>query len=340
MKKHNVIIIALLLSVYTNACDLCTFYLGINPNDFKSFISLRYQYRQFGKTYTFDANGNQLSGLRMMHNPNSSIGSNNTRYTSYERYNTYSLSTMIFLTQKWRLNLNLPFAENYVLKNDSIIDKKAGISDVQLVLKYQLYNTKTKIDSSNTLKNKIIHRLTIGSGIKFPTGKYNEQSITGFQMEYAPNTILGSPIMELDPHIQTGTGSIDYIFLMEYLLKFNSFGINSNISYRINNENPNHFRFANRINVNGYLFYLSNFSQSIRLMPFTGINYESSNRDQLNSLDYKNSGGETTFLANGLKVFVKKFATDLMYSFPIYEYLYDDQLNNMQRFTVNLTYYF
>jgi hypothetical protein len=41
-----------LMSNDTRACDLCTVYLGIQPNDFKNSFSVRHRYRLFERDFS------------------------------------------------------------------------------------------------------------------------------------------------------------------------------------------------------------------------------------------------------------------------------------------------
>ena len=344
--QKTVIALALLLSYnITFACDLCTIYIGLQPNDFKNSIGIRHRYRVFDKEYQFQSiseiNTSSHGGKGMpvnKHSGGGAIGSTNERYIYKEAFNSYDVSANIFLTKKLQLNASTYFADNYTLRDDSVMVNVGGIGDLNLLLKYQLYNSQ---ETGDTLtKNRLLHRLTIGAGGTLPTGNYNKKAVVDFETSIQPNVILGSPIMELDPHLQAGTGSFNYLFLLEYLMKLNRFGLNFNSSYRLNTTNKNQFRFANRFNLNTTVFALLPLSKKIKLMPQSGIAYELSNRDKYHDLPYYNSGGEVLFNTVGINLFINQLSLEFTYYHPIYQKLYGDQPLNNQRMVSQINYYF
>lgn len=325
---------------FAKACDFCSVYLDINPNDYKNSFTLRHRFRSFtgnNSAIIYNTNARLSSGARLAHG----VNDHNTQteyYTMQEQYNAYELAANIYLNKKWQVNATMPFADNYLLKNDSVIDNIGGIGDLQLLVKYQLFSSFASVNDS--AKSGLVNRFIVGGGIKLPTGKFNKTSVIGYNTTITPNTILGSPITELDPHFQAGTGSVDYIFLLEYLLKWKNFGLNNNTSIKVNSKNKNNFKFANRINANSSLFYLSEISNDFKVMFHTGVTFETSNRDKKDGIDYKNSGGEILFSNVGISFFVYKLELGTTYYTPIHELLYDNQLNNNYRVISNISYYF
>ena len=139
--------------------------------------------------------------------------------------------------------------------------------------------------------------------------------------------------------MQAGSGSWDVLLVSEGLSRYKNVGISTNITYQINTANSNQFKFANRLNVNANAFYLAQIKK-FTIAPNFGMSYESSPRDELKSEAYPNSGGKALFLSCGAKFYFKKFALGATYFKPIRQSLYDNQLNNKLRTTVDLTYYF
>jgi len=347
MQKKMIVLLTLVLIYHSAlACDLCTIYLGIQPNDFKNSFSLRHRYSLFEREYINNPLFFNRSNQRVIKGEiidkhdgeaTDAIPLGKT-YTYAEAYNSYDVVANIYLSKKFQINSSINFSDNYLKQNDSIIDNIGGIGDLNILLKYQLYNSSKTEDS--ILTNKFLHRLTIGGGVTLPTGNYNKYTVVDYVTEFTPNTIIGSPIIELDPHLQAGTGSFGYLVLLEYLLKLNSFGINSNISYKLNTTNKNNFRLANRFNVNTSVFTLAKLSKKIKLMPKLGLSYESSKQDSYNDKPFINSGGEVLFFNYGLNLYINKLGVEFIYYQPIKEYLMGIQPYNKQRIISQLTYYF
>jgi len=341
------ILLALLPSQKLFACDLCSIYIGISPNDFKNSFSVRHRYRLFEKKYEYQSNGlftnnatQRVKGEPLnKHGGNSYNNEQNMNYTYKEVYNSYDVSASFFLNNKWKLGITIPFSDNFVLKNDSVVSNIAGIGDLVTTINYQLFNSQN-FTCDTTQKKSLTHRFTIGSGISFPTGNYNKYSIVDFETDIKPNTIIGTAIKELDPHLQAGYGSFGYIATMEYLAKYGSIGFNGNISYRINTTNSNGFRFANRFNANMAIFVLANIGKKIKVMPNLGLNYEFGNKDIQDNNFFNDSGGETLFFSSGLNLYINKISVDFSYYKPIMETLHGDQLYNNERFITQLSYSF
>jgi len=344
MQKRILVVVAFMFIYNVSfACDLCTIYLGINPNDYQNSMGIQYRFRAFEKEYnnlslaTFNSK-QRVKGIPGDKHGGAGLSETTSSYIYAEEFNSYDITLNVYLHPKWQLNMSTYFADNYIKQNDSIIGNVGGIGDINLLVKYQLFNSQNNCDT--TMKNMLVHRLTLGAGITLPTGNYNKQTVTGFETEFKPNTILGTPITELDPHMQAGTGSFGYLFLAEYLLKFNSFGINLNATYKLNTTNKNEFKFANRINSNIALFSLIKISKKIKIMPQTGLSYEQSKRDTYQDAPFMDSGGTVLFANVGLNIFYDKLRFGVTYYQPTYQSLYDDQPLNKLRVISQINYYF
>lgn len=328
MKKIVFLILGIsLFSMELLACDICSIYINLEPNDLKNSFGFNYRYRSFEHSFSdlsYLSNGNK-------HAIGNTVISNSIK--QQEVYNNYDLWFNYFFYEKWQVNASLTFADNYYLEDDSVIHNIAGPGDLTLLFKNLVYNTKVT-DSSDWS-----YRLILGGGVKIPLGKYNQLYMVTPQTSSKGGVIYGSPYSELDPHLQAGSGSFDFIFLTEFLVKYKKTGLSSNVSYRLNTENSNQFRFANRFNVNSSAFYIWNMKKTT-FTPNIGFTYEYSGRDQLNNQDYLNSGGEAFFLNTGLKIYYQKFGWGVSYFSPITQNLNDNQLQNVSRFTTDLTFYF
>lgn len=328
------------------ACDLCTVYLGIQPNDFKNSFAVRHRYRLFERDF-LSTNSSTINNKKRLSNKGFSskhagietddipVGES---HNYKEAYNSYDLVANFYLGTKFQLNSSISFSDNYVYEDDSITNTVGGIGDLNLILKYQIYNSIEKEDTSN--KKAIVQRISAGFGVSLPTGNYNKTSVVGFQTDFEANTIIGTPEMELDPHLQAGTGSFGYLFMLEYLISYKGFGLNSNVSYKINSTNKNEFKFADRFNANVALFYLFNIKNKIKIMPITGLSYEYSERDTQNNKPFIGSGGDALFLNYGLNLFINKLGLEFTYYHPTKEYLKDVQPLNKRRLISQITYYF
>lgn len=347
-KKITVLFLFLMVSNVFFACDLCSFYIGIQPQDFKNSFGLRYRYRLFEeniKVLSLNNSTTNKPGARLLPNHYNTINhleegatTSTNDYIYAEQYNSVDLLLNVYFGKKFNVLITNSFSDNYVYHNDSIIDNISGFGDLNLVANYRVINTKFSSDS--LAKNKLMHRLSVGLGVELPTGSFNKQSVKSYETRFTPNTIIGKPLMDLDEHLQAGTGSYNYIFVMEYLLKFNGIGLNTNVSYKLYSDNKNNFRFANRYNFNSSLFYLFKAAKNVKVMPHLGVNYEVSMYDKDNGKDMVNTGGETVFISPGMNFFIKNVGVDFSYFKPVYQNLFGNQPSNKERIITQLTYYF
>ena len=342
-KKITVLLSCSLFYFTAFGCDLCSIYISLDPNGSDNSFGMRYRYRVFEKDYYKESfyminNTTQKGQINSKHVASRDQTIKTTeKFKLSELYNSYDVFANFYLNPRLQLNLSTYFADNYMLNDDSTTTNIAGIGDASAILKYRLFNSKKCTDS---LKNRFVHRVTVGGGIDLPTGKYNKRTITDIQTEIEPNTIIGTAIEELDPHIQAGTGSISYLFLAEYMTKINNIGLNTNVSYKLTTANKNGFRFANRFNANGTVFFLLNLSEKLRAMPFVGATYETSERDSQDDIPVLGSGGKALFFNGGLNFFINKLSVEFSYYTPFYEDLLDDQPFNKNRMITQLVYYF
>lgn len=326
------------------ACDLCSVYLGINPNDFKNSIGIRYRYRDFQKNYISQGtpNINEKKNTRSLLHEKHGGADNGINegevYTYAETYHTYDLMATLFLNPKWQMNITGYFADNYVLQNDSVIANVAGLGDLTLLTNYSIFNSKKNTDADDN--KKLISRITVGMGAIIPTGHFNKHHVEMNRRELQTDVFVDVSQNVLDAHLQAGTGAFSGLFVAEYQAKYGQFGVNLASSYRANTQNKNGFRFANRFNANGNLFSQIRITKKLTLMPYIGGNYERANRDQQDGNDMTYSGGKVLFWNGGINWFIRNLRVDLTYFSPVHERLFGDQPYNKARVTGQLIYYF
>ena len=328
MKK--ILLLTLGISSFSNvsrACDLCSIYMNLEPNDLKNSLGMNYRYRLFEHNVVESNSFNS----RDKHSIGNSIL--NESLSQKEVFRSYDLWANYFINEKWMLSGNLTFVDNSYYENDSLLYNLSGPGDLNIVAKHIVYNSR----SDDT--NKLLLRWLVGGGIKVPVGTFNKTYTVTPSTTSKGNTVYGTPYEELDPHMQGGTGSWDALIVTEFLVRYESVGTSGNISYRISTKNSNQFRFANRFNWNQSAFYLIGIQKST-IAPSIGLAFESSRRDQLNNEDYRPSGGQVLFATYGAKSYLGSFAFGFTFFDPIHQHLNDNQLPNQHRMVGDLTYYF
>ena len=146
------------------------------------------------------------------------------------------------------------------------------------------------------------------------------------------------PGEELNPHLQTGTGSFDFLFISSYLAKYKGFGFNTDVVYKINTKNKNDFLFANRLNVTSSFFY-SKKIKSLTLLPSVGGYLEQAKMDLDHHNPVMDSGGNVLFTIFGLDIYYKNVSVNVNYQIATIEHLNGEQ-HNQNRIILGLNYAF
>lgn len=298
MKK--LILVLLLFSYFVSySCDNCNIFINISPNDYKNTFGIyshkRYMYGKY----------NDLGKVYLKHGGAETSELINKKVANL--YNTYELRGRLYIKEKWKTIINLPFINN-VEKIDGLAKYIIrDIGDPILIQTYQLYNTKQSTDSNN-----ITHRLTMGTGVKFPLGSISK------------TYTYGKPNIDLQP----GTGSWDFLFLTTYAFRYKSIGFSTNINMKFNTYNNENFRYGNTLNFTGNIFYIKKI-KTFTIMPFVGTYIEQFEKDYEYSI-INDSGGATFFGNMGFKLYKNNWNIELQYQ-PVY----NTKLNgNTQLFTV------
>ncbi|MDX5442778.1 MAG: hypothetical protein LPJ89_03245 [Hymenobacteraceae bacterium] len=211
---------------------------------------------------------------------------------------------------------------NYYLKTES--GKKtsvAGLGDISLLANYVAFQTP---DSSVSL---IRHNLLLGGGLKLPPGKHNA------------NAVKAEP---LNPNMQPGTGSVDFIANANYTLRYRNWGLSSDAAYRYNLANAAGYKFGNRINSGVRAFYWRDllYLQGV-LLPQVGVAHEFAQKDYLNQ-DTKEvndfSGGHILSLTGGIDFFTTKYSVSFSYSHPVWQNVADGYVTNQLRVTAGINF--
>jgi hypothetical protein len=279
--KMKTIIMMSLFIICQNAfcCDNCNVYLGVTPNDDRNSVSFMYRNRLMMGSY--NAYGLQTMLKHAAHGNDPAFWGN----VISEHFNTYELRAQFLLKKRWRTSLILPYIHNSQFINGSDRYELNGFGDPIVLQGYQLINPYVEDD-----EQKAKHRLEIGAGIKLPLGKINL-----LNHNERPNLDL-----------QPGTGSLDYLGYVKYILKYKNFGATTNLNYKLNTHNAEGYRYGNTTNATLNLFYQTKVA-NFTFIPTVGANIEQTNHD-FSIEEHFDTGGHVIFGQLGLKVFWKTFS--------------------------------
>lgn len=289
----------------TSACDVCSCssggsYYGILPQFQKHFIGVRW----YGRSFT-------------SHHPPSNISDQVALPPSKENFNTVELWGRFYPVKRVQLFAFVPY--NVFRKNENGVNTTvSGLGDAILLANYAIVNT------GDSLMKKVKHTLLAGGGVKFPTGKTNAEK----------EGII------LNPNLQTGTGSFDFIFNTNYTIRYKKVGANAEFSYRLNTANKDDFRFGDKVNTSLRLFTWLK-TKSVSFLPNAGVTFEHSEKDiYANGVNEFYSGGNVLYGTAGIETYLKRFNVGFSFQQPFYRNQNEGLVSAKQRYTVNLTFMF
>jgi hypothetical protein len=304
MHKALLLILTLHIAAITQACDVCSCssggsYYGILPQFQKHFIGVRYT----------------GSSSKANHIP-SYIADEIYKPATKLSMHTVELWGRFYIAKRVQLFAFVPFVV-FRENENSVISTSYGLGDATLMTNYAVVNT------GDSLMKKVKHTLLLGGGVKFPTGKF--RSIDDGDI--------------VNPNMQTGTGSFDFIINGVYTMRYKKVGMNTETSYRINTANRDHYRFGNRFNLSAKAFLWLK-TKSISFLPNAGISFENAQKNTRNNYEKYFTGGNALYATAGMETYFKHFNLGFSFQQPVAYNLAEGLIKPTQRFTANLTFMF
>jgi len=199
-----------------------------------------------------------------------------------EKYNIYEVRGNFYFKERWNTVLIVPYVQNTQYINDFARFNVNGVGDPMVLQRFQLYNTKLSEDTS-----KLVHRVTIGIGVKIPLGSIEKKFL------------YGTPNLDLQP----GTGSWDGLISLSYVVRKQKFGLILNSNYKLNTANQNKYQYGNTMNVTSNVFHIFKMKKML-MIPFVGAYYEVAKYDQGPDV-YLDTGGSSLYGDFGFKLYIK-----------------------------------
>ncbi|MBP1649872.1 MAG: hypothetical protein H6Q26_29 [Bacteroidetes bacterium] len=306
-KKLTLLVILLMASYIVRACDICgcgvgSYYIGILPDFKKRFLGLRYQYKTL------------RSHL--------GVGGTTSYLTTDETYQTAELWGGWNIGKRFRVLGFVPVNFNS-RENQGVTMHRSGIGDIAVVGYYQLLDTRTTTGNDQLL----VQSLWVGAGIKVPTGKY--ESTEHEENENTPN------------NFQLGTASTDFSVHLMYDVRLMDFGVNMNLSYKMNTSNKYDYRYGNKFSSNILAYYKFRINNKVSIAPNAGILYETAVKDTENKkYTIDQSGGYSLMGTIGGEATFGRISAGANFQPVISQHLANLQVKAGNRAMVHVTYLF
>lgn len=307
MRSFLALWVALLPSMIL-ACDVCGIFLGIQPNDRTSSVSLLYRYRRLEGTLP-----GALSLAKHGGHDGTPVGETHHR----ELYMVAELRADLWLTERVAVLAALPAVNNYSAVNGVVANDVYGIGDPLLLTRYMVANTRCK-----TLDERTVHRLMIGLGGKIPLGRhdarYNEEVV---------------------PHDQQpGSGSWDALSSVEYSVRRGRVGGSCTVIGRRNGSNSDGHRMGHGLSTTAEVFRRFDIGDDWKVLPSLGAYHELAGWDAHDGDAIEGTGSSTLFTHAGLRVWWRSWGFQGAFQYAVARQLGEQMVPNRERLVLGLTY--
>jgi hypothetical protein len=180
---------------------------------------------------------------------------------------------------KFQVMAFVPYLSIHKLSDDGDVNS-SGLGDITVLGNYQVFS-KTK--NGTEAKSSITNILWLGGGIKLPTG---QSTIDVTDLNFTVGDFSATP----------GTGSTDFIVNAMHNLMIGNNGIVTNVAYRVNTANPQHFQYGNRIYFSTAFFH-SLAAGTMVIRQALGLSLVVNEVNRYQSLEI---GGSNGYLLNGM----------------------------------------
>lgn len=180
-------------------------------------------------------------------------------------------------------------------------------------------------------ENGVTDTLSVGLGLKTPTGSYTEKTSNGY----------------VHAHMQPGTGSWDPLLSIIYTKMMDPFLLQADAAYQLATRNPEGYRFGDSFTVT----LTGKYKAAEKLNATAGMTYLHVNKaDDLDGKytnmmslmdDPANTGGDSLWLSPGIQIIpLKNSLLDLKVQLPVWERVNGIQLVSTYRILAGFSYSF
>jgi hypothetical protein len=286
-----------------SACDVCGCsiggnYFGILPEFHRHFVGFRYSEQSY----------------RSAHSLNAAQGGT---FNSEEQFRTVDMLGRFYPMRRLQVLVLMPY-HNYSRNEDNRITHSQGLGDASVLGSFIL------LDTGDSLGKTWQHTLTLGTGIKLPTGRKEVKDNEG---------------KLLHENLQPGSGSTDFMLSAAYTIRRGAGGFTADVLGRLNMSNRQGYHFGNRVSGSVKAFYWKKFSK-FSLLPNAGIFTDLADASY-NGVSYVDGTGGSIVLATlGLDVYAGHFSFGCTVQQPVSQDLGEGKIQAHTRWMTTLNYIF
>ncbi len=279
------------------ACDVC----GCSANGYGAGLLSAYRYNTFS--------------LRWYQSPFEQILDQGIR--TKDNFQRVDFNLRYHFAGRWIGSLTQAYQWNHRQGPDRVLTLD-GLGDTRFTLTYVLLDNILVGEKGQLYWE-------VGTGIKAPTGKFDED------LHQA----------DLPENFNLGNGSWASLWQTSLLYNRGSLGWVNNLAYQLNGRTSEDYHFGNQFSISSYFFVRQSLNPSMELIPFAGIFYEEIAQD----LFYKDNmahgtGGSGYFVAAGLNAKYRDLLLGCSIFAPFQQNYAEGEMEAKTRLTIDLTYAF
>jgi hypothetical protein len=202
-----------------------------------------------------------------------------------ETYHTVGLWMRFAIGDRWQLFASLPYQHSTKVETYGTFNT-SGVGDLSLLGLYTL------IDEQAV--GRFTHTLQVGGGVKLPLGS------TGYVNDFG----------EWYPGLQNGSGSVDALINLVYIVRRDAWGLS--VEESLQRSGSNHsadFSFGNRSTTTARIFRIFTDEASTRsIIPFVGASLQVMGVDTYQGEEYSPSGGHAMSAQVGVDVVTPRWS--------------------------------
>ena len=304
MRTLFIAVALLALQPAASACDVCGCsiggnYFGILPQFHRHFVGLRWSEQSFRSAHSL-------------------VSANAGLFDSEESFRSVDVMGRFYLLQRLQVLVLAPYHEFSRLE-DGVETRSKGLGDMSVMASYVLF------DTGDSLHRKWRQTLTIGGGVKLPTGRHN---LTNAEGEL------------LHPNLQTGSGTTDFMLSAAYTLRRGAWGLSADVLGRLNTANHQQdYQFGNRVSGSAKVFYWKNV-RKIVLLPNAGVFADGAQANRGDVDLTEGTGGFIALATLGMDVYMGHFSAGFTFQQPVYQDLGSGKVQSRARWMATVNYIF
>lgn len=296
MKHVVLILMSLGMTINLAACDICgcsagTFGMGVLP-DFKAkTFGINSLHRTFKSTHPI-------------------LFADEQPIVANDEFVSFDLFARLPIYKSLQGQINVPFVHASQVEEGQRSTRR-GLGDISLGVNYLLAGGKM-----------FTYQLSLGVGVKAPTGKWNDDGDEPTNVNLMP-----------------GTGSIDFNASINGIIRYKAIGLLLQSRVTLTGENEEQFQFGNRFEAIGRLMTWIKLGEDLNVIPHVGSSVLVMDPNQQYNRELDLTGGAIQLLRFGVDGYFKNWGIQTQLAVPITQNLSEGYVEQQQWNQVSLLYY-